>query len=65
MWLAVSMICMFLSVNLYLFCVMSKKEKVMAATIGKESSVFSSEKTKLIVITTVFLVSYLVDVVYY
>lgn len=43
---------------------LSKKENVMANRLGENSNVYASEKAKLAVMSFIFGVSYIIDVLY-
>lgn len=48
-----------------LMCQMMKKERLMYERLGQRCDVFQNEKTKLLSVTIVFIVSYLLDFAYY
>ena len=48
-------------VNGLLIYYLTKKERIMGSKLGEDSSVFSTEKIKLILICFVFIVFYVID----
>ena len=50
--------------NTALIVYLKRKETIMAEMLGKDSGVYQSEKTKLIAIALLFILSYTVDVVF-
>ena len=47
--------------NLALLIYLSKKEEVMSMKLGDDSGVFSTEKRRLVLISTIFILSYIID----
>ena len=50
--------------NTALIIYLNRKEKVMAEKLGKDSSVYQSEKIKLLIIALLFVLSYVSDLMY-
>ena len=50
--------------NLALLIYLSKKEEVMSMKLGDDSGVFSTEKRRLVLISTIFILSYIIDYFY-
>ena len=64
MWLSLAMIFIILIVYMLLIRTLRDKESLIPVILGANSSVYSSEKTVLVVICALFMFSYFVDFLY-